>query len=207
MDSESYRIIADIYEGHQSAEDAMLTENDVSLPKYSPCCCHKLSLIASKDALKFCENDKKFNTTFKSAMAKLQQLWKKCKSTKFTDMVEDRIGSKIHTPNVTRWLSLFKSVEDFIQKSNDGTKLEDLLKDSEVKLAFPSKNELQCLKEYCDVMRPVHTALVMLEGEQNSFWAYVAPSIRMIEKKLSKLNELQYCEKLRQGVLNGINKR
>lgn len=197
-----------MFEEHQTAEDALVADNQLSLPKYIPCACHKISLIASMDSIKYAENDKNFHKLFKSSVGKLQSLWSKCKSTKLTDLIEQRFESKLVTPNVTRWLSLFNAIRDFIEKStSNGSKMEELFKDPDVKLVYPTKTEMLFLKEYVEVMSPLHAALKTLEGDKNTYWAFIAPSMRLVEKKLNKLTILQVCEPLKEGILKGIKKR
>lgn len=208
MTDETYKDLVEIYEGHESAEDVVLIDSTLKLPEYTSCSCHKLSLIASTDSIRCAEKNKKFNKTFKSALSKLRSLWAKCKSTKVTDMFEERLGSKVITPNLTRWLSLYNSIDDFLKKNESNSiKLEEIFKDQEVKLPFPTKSEVECLKEFGAVMGPVNNALMMLQGDKDTYWAFLAPALRLVEKKLSKLTDLQYCEQLKIGVLNGIKER
>jgi hypothetical protein len=70
--------------------------------------------------------------------------------------------------------------------------------------------EIQFLKDYAQVMKPMAQALNILQGEcnhSNAYMGYLAPTIALLKEKLQKKNGIATVKPLVTALLDGIDKR
>jgi len=73
-------------------------------------------------------------------------------------------------------------------------------------------SEWTFLEEYCQVMEPLHyhwiyRSLDKLQGENNSFLGYVAPTILVLRRLLISFTDLKYCKPLSFAIIQAIETR
>lgn len=76
-------------------------------------------------------------------------------------------------PAVTRWNSLYASIKQIIDEKG---KLKQLYEKLVVKDSL-KETEIIYLEEYLAILNPVAEALNFLQGEQNTFYGYLLPTI------------------------------
>lgn len=68
-------------------------------------------------------------------------------------------------------------------------------------------NEWTFLEEYCQVIEPLAISLDKLQGENNSFLGYVAPTILVLRRLLISFTDLKYCKPLSFAIIQAIETR
>ena len=78
-------------------------------------------------------------------------------------------------------------------------------------LKLPEFNHIdfKVMSEFVKVMRPIAKALNELQGEHQSFYCSVLPTLLEIQCRLNKLEDepLTFCRPLAQQLLSGLTKR
>uniref|UniRef100_A0A1B6LF16 BED-type domain-containing protein n=3 Tax=Graphocephala atropunctata TaxID=36148 RepID=A0A1B6LF16_9HEMI len=198
-------LLDDIFENGE--ENKCVEADSISLPPHRRCAAHMLNLIGTKDIEKAMENDAELKKISRTAFGKCQGLWNKArKSSKAADTVRQHIGVNLKVPVATRWNSFHSSVNWICRFFNDERM--NLVCD-ELGLPRFKTNEVQFLKEYCEVLEPLTKALDILQGEQNVCLGYLAPTLhRLIHFLGLKLKSgLKYCNALANAVMAGVQKR
>lgn len=67
--------------------------------------------------------------------------------------------------------------------------------------------EWNFIDEFLRVYEPLCCSIDLIQGEQNCYLGFVAPTILLLNKKIRELTNLQYCEALRESILAGLKKR
>ncbi len=182
-------------------------EPEIVLPKHFKCAAHTLALVASKDSEKSLANPS-LKKVARSFLAKARQIWNdQDRSNIKADKIRDLYGSLFTVPCVTRWNSLYDSFRDLkvkVDKSNDN--LGALM--SFLGLMHFSNDEIIYLNEYLLVMEPLAVALDKIQGDKDVCLGYLLPTIVMIKRKLSKVqDDLKFCKPLVKSVVEGLEKR
>jgi len=76
----------------------------------------------------------------------------------------------------------------------------------EFKLNKLKTTEWIFLKEYCEVMEPLASALDKLQGEKKSYLGYVAPTILSIRLILINSTNRVYCKPLSLCIIQSLEK-
>ncbi|KAF2894837.1 hypothetical protein ILUMI_11338 [Ignelater luminosus] len=181
---------------------------EIILPPHHRCACHTLHLIATKDAEKAMINAR-YEWIFRSTLAKCHKLWaKQNQSTQAADKIKDMLGVYLKTPVVTRWNSLYDAM---LQINNHITHFPDGINTCMDFCALPrfTDAEREFIKEYCQVMCPLSTALDILQGEKEMYMGYLLPALYSLKDKLDAqiMKSLIYCKPLVQVLLEGIEYR
>ena len=171
------------------------------------CAAHTLNLIACADieaALKTCN----FKRILRSTFGKCQVVWnKQNQSNNVAKIIQDRCKMYFKTPCVTRWNSMFDSLERFqtlLEKSGD--KFHALFDD--LGLPYLTDDEIYFIKEYIALTRPIATALDYLQGEANMYMGHLLPTLKILDKNLSrKEGTLRVCQTLCKVIRSSITRR
>ena len=178
------------------------------LPRHQRCACHTLNLISTHDA-ESAESDASYKKVSRAAFAKCQALWNKYgRSALAVDTVMEAFSLGLKRPNSTRWNSVFFAVERLLRLIDENG--EDAFNSVCNKLDVPrvTPTEVTFLTEYVSVMRPFVQALNILQGENNMFMGYLAPTIFMLREKLTeKLVSARTCKPLIKALVDGIDAR
>ena len=180
------------------------TEKSPWLPPHERCCSHTLSLVATTDAkkAKYSAADKRLHN---SALGKASALFNKVNYPKSAEVIKNVIGRSLKAPCVTRWNSLFDSLQDLLKIPPDTVnKLCEQLQ-----IPVFKDIDLQFLSEYIKVLEPVAKALDKLQGEEVCFYGHIIPVLRQTHSCLVKLSqsELSYNAPLVEALINGLNTR
>ena len=133
-------------------------------------------------------------------MGQCQALWNLIsnRSTKSCEKIEPILGRILKAPCVTRWNALYDAVQDIIQNTE---KINEVL--IAVEKPTLKDGEILFLKEYGQYMKPIASALDLLQGDKECRMGELIPSIRSVEKKLDEVasnTKLVYCQSLAEGV-------
>jgi hypothetical protein len=185
--------------------DEASDQSDIYLPHHETCFSHSLNLLATVDANAACELDAAYKRLYRAAMGKCTAIWNAThRSSKASDAVKAITDKSIISPAVTRWNSQFDSVKRILEV---GTKINDICQAIETPKFKPTETE--CLEEYIIVMQPVAVALDKLQGQNDSFFGHVLPTLHTVKNKLTTMlqKHMKYSEPLLNALLQGMEKR
>lgn len=173
------------------------------LPPHHCCTSHTLNLLATKDAEEALTSPS-YKRISQQVFAKCQVLFNKQNmSTLAAEIIFNHLGRYLVVPGATRWNSMFDSLQLLLTKVD---KLDDICRDLDVPL-LKKPSETDFLKEYCQVLEPVATALDILQGEKEIFMGYLLPTLKGVRAALLDQYGLEYCQPLRNALLAGFDKR
>jgi hypothetical protein len=182
--------------------DEAVDEDLIELPPHKRCGNHSLNLVACSDALK-ARTDKVYKRSYDRVMAKIQALWNAVsRSPKNNDVIEEIANKSFIQPTCTRWCSEYYAVERIVDIG-----LEKVVNCQGVLgLSKMTEADMKFLKSYLTVMKPVVTAMKVLEGETDCYMSHMIPTIMGIERKL-KCNSDLTMRALTDALLNGLESR
>lgn len=104
----------------------------------------------------------------------------------------------------TRWNSFHDSLTALLQFDSKLGEICKLVGVTEFK-----QTEIEFLKQYLSCVQPVAAALDRLQGESNSFYGELIPTLLQIEKQLVALSRAkpEHCEHLPELILESLRKR
>lgn len=175
-----------------------------TLPNRISCSCHNFNLIGTKDICE-AQKDRVYKSLYVTAFPKMNKLWNKTKGSKSSELIKRVLGCTLGRPVNSRWNSVPTSVAEIIRK--DPSSMDSLM--TELGIPTFTLTERQFLKEWVDVLTPITTALVNLEGSNCHFGALL-PTLFTVKSRLNAfiVNEgLKYCKPLTQALLNGLQNR
>lgn len=179
------------------------------LPSHLRCCSHTLNLIATVDLEHVLTTNPELSNVHKSVMEKCNSLWKKGNQPKSAEIIQNILGHSLSRSGPTRWNSVYdalKQISTIKEKSNALHK------------ALGHKNplrdyEFDYLKEYLSCLKPIAEALDILQGENNTYYGLLLPTILMLKKKLNRMLEkgqekvFQYCKPIAENLLKHVERR
>ncbi|CAM4613099.1 unnamed protein product [Leuciscus chuanchicus] len=204
---------------------------DPCLPPHRRCMAHTLNLVAADTKN---VTDRQYNTLARPVFSKACALWNRVKrSSKASDLVEEKLKIGFVTPNNTRWNSMFLSMQrlshiatltpqasDLIAPGDPAPEYDRLLLHNvcdEFGLRRFSPQEIDFIHNFVSVMHPLAAALNILQGEKNTFLGYLVPTIVQLKNDLRGLLDesskptategLAACRPLIQTMIQAICKR
>ena len=202
----------DIGDGEANATDLLTKAADgvnddeseepvIVLPRHMRCCTHTINLVATTDAQKACD-DKQYKRTHNAAMAKAAALWNlTSRSTKAADTAFDILGYRFNVPTVTSWNSFYEAVSKIIRDEAKTNKVCQALN-----LPVLTHSDIVFLKEYAATLKPLATAIDILQGEKNCYMGYVLPTIQSLMSNIQSTPS-SVVAVLKKAVTEGLHAR
>ena len=174
----------------------------LSLPPHKRCGNHSLNLVASADALK-ARDDKPFQRSYDRVMAKIQSLWNAVsRSPKQSDIVEEFSSKCFIQPTCTRWCSEYYAVERIIDIG-----FASVVNCQEALGLVPmTEADMKFLNAFLQIMKPLVTAMKILEGETECYIGLVIPTIMGVQKRLQS-NVEPLMKPLTKALIDGLAAR
>jgi hypothetical protein len=184
--------------------DATNQTNLLVLPTHVRCASHTLSLVGTTDANSALKNSAQFSRLNHTVMGKCCALWNAGSRPKSAEKIAEICDCSLRTPCATRWNSLFDSVTGLLEKR-------DVLPRLMAALNLPSFKDLELdfLEEYRQTLVPIAVALDRLQGDKNTYYADLLPTLFSVNKQLAALQSvnLRYCAPLLNAVTIGFQRR
>jgi hypothetical protein len=154
------------------------------LPPHHKCAAHTLNLVGKTDAEKITQGP--YFKLHNSAFGKCQALWNSVgRSTKAADAIREISPSKsLVIPNVTRWNSTFDAVHCLLGMEEKLPAICDAVNVVRFKAC-----DLELLREYETVMKPLAETLDMLQGENTCYLGHLLPKLCQLRHKLNTIQE------------------
>lgn len=202
QDDDSVELL-DIQELIQGAGDVVDPELVTMLNKQIRCANHSLNLIAAVDS-KSARSADKYKRSFDRAMSKVQALSNAVNtSTKSADIVEDTVGLTFLNPTCTRWSSDFTAVSRVVEVGL--VKVREC--QTKIGLAVMTEADMLFLKQYIQVMKPIASAMIQFQAEDDCFIGHVIPTVMGIKTKLENMTVDDSIKPLVKALLDGIKSR
>lgn len=172
---------------------------NLHLPNHQRCISHLINLIASSDSLKIMNKNEAIRSKHTKIMNKCSQLWNKAGRPKSAEIIKHVLGHSLSYPGVTRWNSYFDSITQIL---NVQDKLPTLSEQLGLKNGLKD-NEIEYLSEYVKILKPLALALDILQGEHNTHFGYIIPTIGSMYFKLKTLKDdkLKYLQPVLDGII------
>ncbi|KAK0147565.1 hypothetical protein N1851_012966 [Merluccius polli] len=181
------------------------TEYGIVLPPHLRCASHTMNLVSCSNLEKWFTSNPAIKGIYRSATAKCTALWNKAsRSTMASETVGDVFSKKLLVPCTTRWNSFHDAVARITEiPLNDLITICDRLG-----LKCFSDRELQFLKEYCAITKPLTVALDILQGEDNCYYGTLLPTLEVLmAKTLEKKEGLTVAMGLPDAIVQAIKTR
>lgn len=158
--------------------------NDGRLPPHFRCSVHSLNLTGSKDLLD--NMDKSEATQLRNTLERFGTLWSKGSYPKSAEIIVEIAGKNFKRPVVTRWNSTYDCcVRTLEMESHIHEIVEKVEKAPKI-----TSSDLEILKEYVLIMKPLATTLDTLQGDT----IYMGDFRPQIRKLFKDIDALQYCD-------------
>lgn len=188
--------------------DSDQEESQIRLPRHFRCTCHTLNLIATTDVKNIV--NQRFSKLKKQLDAKLSAIWnKQSRSALASDYIKKIMGELFVIHNATRWNSYYdalRKVQHFI--THKFAELQMVFDHFKVKRMTTA--EMEFLKEFIKVMKPIADALDVFQNESKMSVGCVLPVLTLLKEKLKGFQEdrsFTHCVPLITCLIDGVQRR
>ncbi|XP_057331849.1 uncharacterized protein LOC130671788 [Microplitis mediator] len=180
-------------------------ESIESLPEHIRCASHTLNLVVTTDMIKCIKSYKFLNSGYTEMIQRCELIWKLLASPKQNEKLKDVLGQSLKKPVITRWNSFYDALLQIF-----GLKEKILSSSEELGISNPlSEANFRFMEEYLHCNRSIAAAINILQGDENSPYGYLLPTLLTIKNKLHHCKQLkfQHCQKLILGIEKGLETR
>ena len=174
-----------------SEDEDMEEDFSVAVPKHLRCASHTLNLVGSTDFKIAIKKSSMFNR-HTSAFRKCKILWKANKHHLSSEIIMDTLKGSLIYPTVTRWNALYDAVVRLISfEKKDLNKVMKLLKNLKYKRHIDEFEEftvadINYLKIFINIMKPVAIALDSLQGEKTHYYGILLPTLFKLRSQMNE---------------------
>lgn len=155
-------------------------DKEIILPKHLRCSSHTLSLIATTDFNNYLKGSR-MSKIHHTTLGKCTTLWNSSRRPKSSEIIVACLNASLRYPTAVRWNSMYDGISDIIRhKSNLNVVIEKL-----GLTCFFNDKELQYLQELCEVLKPIATALDLLQAT-NCYYGLLLPVLFSLRARLEK---------------------
>ncbi len=117
------------------------------------------------------------------------------------------LGKSLPTPCATRWNTFYDCISSFLKNHKNLKTLNDVLQSIGLTYSF-TKEDIEYLQEYCELMKPLAQALDIFQGQKECFLGIgmVLPLLTRVKKTLRD-RFFPNLEPMRKRVIESINDR
>lgn len=146
--------------------------------------------------------------TYTSAYLKCGQIWRGCKRSKSSEAIHGVLLHQLPYPVCTRWGTDFKCIKALLaEEEKEPGSLKKLLAatktDARSFVEFTT-NELSVLSEYIQLTAPLALGIDNLQGEKDTFYGDLLPTLFSIKAKLEGLMQLPKLGKLAERLIQRL---
>lgn len=120
------------------------------------------------------------------ALNKCRKLWAKAGRPGTSEIIVEVLGHTLSSPGETRWNSYFDSISQILHEE---TKPKLAILHEKLGLTNFKENEIQYLEDCCQVMKPLAAALDILQGDTNTYFGYLLPTLISLANKWNKMKK------------------
>lgn len=148
------------------------------------------------------------NRTYENAYAKCNQIWLGCHRPKASEAIGEILGHQLPYPVQTRWATHYRCISALLEeeKNQPGClkKLFEASKTDKKDVSDLGEHEILVLQEYIQLTAPITNGIDKLQGEKNTFYGDLLPTLFSIKTKLEKLTSLPKLGHLARGLVGEL---
>lgn len=181
-------------------------QTNILLPNHFRCVTHTINLIATTDIIKTLNNSHSLRSKHTAIMNKCSLLWNKCGRPKSAEVIKETLGHYLSYPGVTRWNSYYDALAQIFKEKD---KLNILFEKLDLKPHILKETDLDYIEEYLKILQPLAYAIDILQGDQNTYFGSVLPTIGSLYTKFHnmKLQNFKYLNSVVDSCLNSLKVR
>lgn len=179
---------------------------DIVLPNHFRCITHTINLIATTDIMKTINSNHSLRCKHTAILNKCSLLWNKCARPKSAEIIKETLGHYLSYPGATRWNSYYDALSQILKEKD---KLNTLFEKLDLKNQMMKQNDLEYIEEYTKILQPLAYAIDILQGEQNTYFGSVLPTIGSLRTKFYKMKSqhFRYLSSIVETCLTSLNVR
>lgn len=161
-----------------------------------------MDLIAKKDLNDALATDafKAIKRTHTNAFIKCKQIWHGCTRPKGSEAIVELLGHQLRYPVETRWSTYHKCINGLVKEEtkNPGMLAKLLVATATDKKCATSftDHEIEYITEYGKMTAPLATGIDALQGDKNSFYGDLLPTLLAVRAELEEQFGLRILGKL-----------
>ncbi|CAH0562887.1 unnamed protein product [Brassicogethes aeneus] len=130
------------------------------------------------------QSDPTLRTRHTNSISKCTILWKMAGKPKTSEIILEVLGHNLSYPGATRWNSMFDAINQILKEKD---KLCTLFEKLDIKKQMFKESEIEYLTQYCIILKPLASALDILQGEKNAFFGFLLPCLGSLLKKFERM--------------------
>ncbi|KAL4101083.1 hypothetical protein QTP88_021103 [Uroleucon formosanum] len=180
------------------------------LPVHFRCFAHTLNLCATKDINKVIKSSVELFLIHDQVIKKCNILWKLAGRPKSAEVIQNVLGHTLSRPGETRWNSLYDSLRQILSIKNNILNLNRTLEINNKNCL--REQDFNYIEEHLKCTAPISEALDIMQGEVNTYYGVVLPSLLALRRKIEILanpehNTWTYFKSIVNALLESIEKR